>query len=202
MAVTKRLRYEVLRRDEFTCRYCGASAPDAKLTVDHVIPKALGGADTPDNLVAACVDCNSGKSSANADQRVVDDVAKQAFAWRLALDASWSEWREEKVNFDVWEREFDDRWTAWRTTVDEEIIPRDEDWAASVRTWLGSGFTIEELVEFIPTAMKKKGLRRGHDDRWKYYCGIVWRTLDEIQRRTTDKATNTMPRFLEHESYA
>jgi hypothetical protein len=171
MAVTKRLRYEVLRRDEFTCRYCGASAPDAKLTVDHVIPKALGGADTPDNLVAACVDCNSGKSSANADQRVVDDVAKQAFAWRLALDASWSEWREEKVNFDVWEREFDDRWTAWRTTVDEEIIPRDE-------------------------------LRRGHDDRWKYYCGIVWRTLDEIQRRTTDKATNTMPRFLEHESYA
>ena len=38
MAVSKRTRYEVLRRDNHACRYCGASAPDAKLTVDHVLP--------------------------------------------------------------------------------------------------------------------------------------------------------------------
>ncbi|MGC7224589.1 HNH endonuclease, partial [Mycobacteroides abscessus subsp. massiliense] len=43
MAVTKRLRYEVLRRDNYSCRYCGRSAPEVKLTVDHVVPVALGG---------------------------------------------------------------------------------------------------------------------------------------------------------------
>ncbi|WP_075737496.1 HNH endonuclease [Streptomyces acidiscabies] len=63
MAVSKRLRYEILRRDNHTCRYCGASAPDVPLRVDHVTPVALGGTDTPDNLVAACEPCNSGKSS-------------------------------------------------------------------------------------------------------------------------------------------
>lgn len=63
MAVSKRLRYEVLRRDSHTCRYCGASAPDVLLRVDHVTPVALGGTDTPENLVTACDPCNSGKSS-------------------------------------------------------------------------------------------------------------------------------------------
>lgn len=35
MAVSKRTRYEVLRRDNHACRYCGASAPEVKLTVDR-----------------------------------------------------------------------------------------------------------------------------------------------------------------------
>ncbi|MFE4420379.1 HNH endonuclease [Streptomyces sp. NPDC056817] len=63
MAVSKRLRYEILRRDRYTCRYCGASAPDAPMRVDHVTPVALGGTDHPSNLVAACEPCNSGKTS-------------------------------------------------------------------------------------------------------------------------------------------
>ena len=41
MAVSKRLRYEILRRDNHTCRYCGESAPDVKLTIDHVVPVSL-----------------------------------------------------------------------------------------------------------------------------------------------------------------
>lgn len=63
MAVSKRLRYEILRRDSHTCRYCGASAPDVPLRVDHVTPVALGGTDTPANLVTSCEPCNSGKTS-------------------------------------------------------------------------------------------------------------------------------------------
>lgn len=63
MAVSKRLRYEILRRDNHTCRYCGASAPDVPLRVDHVTPVALGGSDKPENLVTSCEPCNSGKSS-------------------------------------------------------------------------------------------------------------------------------------------
>ena len=58
MPLTKRIRFEILKRDNHTCRYCGASAPEATLTVDHVLPLALGGTDQPNNLVAACKDCN------------------------------------------------------------------------------------------------------------------------------------------------
>ena len=64
MAISRRLRYEVLRRDSYTCRYCGAKAPDVKLNVDAVVPEALGGSHKdPSNLTTACEACNSGKTS-------------------------------------------------------------------------------------------------------------------------------------------
>lgn len=56
------LRFKVLERDGFRCRYCGKSQEDgAKVEVDHVIPRSKGGRDTMDNLVTACFDCNRGK---------------------------------------------------------------------------------------------------------------------------------------------
>ncbi len=59
--VSPGLRFKVLRRDNFTCRYCGRSAPNVELAVDHVIPYAKGGTCTEENLVTACVECNAGK---------------------------------------------------------------------------------------------------------------------------------------------
>lgn len=85
MAVSKRLRYEVLRRDNHTCRYCGAAAPDVKLTVDHIVPETLGGTDEASNLVAACQDCNAGKSSSTADAALVEDVDQDAMRWSNAM---------------------------------------------------------------------------------------------------------------------
>ncbi|MFJ6561989.1 HNH endonuclease [Streptomyces sp. NPDC091412] len=71
MSVPARLRFEVLRRDGFRCRYCGVTAADAELTVDHVTPIALGGADALDNLVTACGPCNNGKTSTAPDDVVM-----------------------------------------------------------------------------------------------------------------------------------
>ena len=85
MAVSKRLRYEILRRDNHTCRYCGAAAPDVKLTVDHVVPVALGGTDVAENLVAACGPCNAGKSSSSPDAPIVTDVQQDALRWQRAM---------------------------------------------------------------------------------------------------------------------
>jgi HNH endonuclease len=59
--LSRRMRYFVLSRDGFRCQYCGATAQQAKLHVDHKIPRARGGADDPDNLITACDDCNLGK---------------------------------------------------------------------------------------------------------------------------------------------
>jgi 5-methylcytosine-specific restriction endonuclease McrA len=52
-------RKNILRRDEFTCQYCGTKV--GPMTVDHVIPKKWGGNDTWENLVCACVKCNTRK---------------------------------------------------------------------------------------------------------------------------------------------
>lgn len=79
MAVSQRLRYEILRRDNHACRYCGATAPGVKLNVDHVIPTSLGGSDKPDNLVSACAECNGGKTSSMPNAMTVQDVSQDAF---------------------------------------------------------------------------------------------------------------------------
>lgn len=52
----------VLQRDSYRCRFCGTTAAEARLHVDHIMPKARGGTDTLDNLATLCEDCNTGKS--------------------------------------------------------------------------------------------------------------------------------------------
>jgi 5-methylcytosine-specific restriction endonuclease McrA len=53
----RKTRERILRRDGFICQYCAQEAD----TVDHVIPRRLGGLDSDDNLVAACQRCNYSK---------------------------------------------------------------------------------------------------------------------------------------------
>jgi endogenous inhibitor of DNA gyrase (YacG/DUF329 family) len=56
------VRFTILERDGFRCRYCGAHPHRDELRVDHIIPVMLGGHLTsPQNLVTACTRCNSGK---------------------------------------------------------------------------------------------------------------------------------------------
>jgi hypothetical protein len=57
----KQIRFAILQRDNFACRYCGRRAPDVVLHVDHIEPTSRGGTDDPANLTAACEDCNGGK---------------------------------------------------------------------------------------------------------------------------------------------
>lgn len=75
MAVSKRVRFEVFKRDSFTCQYCGKSAPSVILELDHVNARANGGTDDILNLVTSCEDCNRGKSN----KKLSDDstIAKQ-----------------------------------------------------------------------------------------------------------------------------
>lgn len=61
-SLSKRTRFEVFKRDSFTCQYCGRKAPDVLLECDHIDPVANGGSDDILNLVTSCHDCNSGKS--------------------------------------------------------------------------------------------------------------------------------------------
>ena len=62
----KLTRREVFRRDNYTCQYCGRSGPD--LTVDHVIPRHLGGEHTWTNVVAACAACNHRKGGRRLEE--------------------------------------------------------------------------------------------------------------------------------------
>lgn len=70
--LSKRVRFEIFKRDGFKCRYCGVTAVGEQLTVDHVVAVANGGTDAPENLVTCCASCNGGKSAVPIDQRRFD----------------------------------------------------------------------------------------------------------------------------------
>ncbi len=60
---SKRLRFQVLQRDKFTCCYCGRKPPEVILEIDHIKPESDRGLTKLDNLVTSCRDCNRGKSN-------------------------------------------------------------------------------------------------------------------------------------------
>lgn len=68
-----RARFEVFKRDNFTCRYCARTTPDVVLEIDHVVPVAEGGSDDAMNLVTACWECNSGKSAVPLNQIITGE---------------------------------------------------------------------------------------------------------------------------------
>lgn len=74
-AISKKIRFEIFKRDNFTCQYCGRMAPDVVLEVDHINPVANGGDNDIMNLVTACFDCNRGKGKKKLSQN--DEIKKQ-----------------------------------------------------------------------------------------------------------------------------
>lgn len=95
--ISKRVRFEVFKRDSFKCQYCGKFAPEAVLHVDHISPVSKGGTADILNLITSCADCNSGKSdiplsdnSAIQKQRVqLEELNERREQLEMLL-----EWRE------------------------------------------------------------------------------------------------------------
>lgn len=185
MTVSKRLRYEVLRRDNHACRYCGAAAPDAKLTVDHVLPVALGGTDEPGNLVTACNDCNAGKAASNPDSRLVEAVSADALRWAAAIRRA--------ADIRAAELESDEELLAWFETVwtkywwgsqempteDRIYFPRPSNWEQSVLRFISAGLERHFLSKAVRIAVVTDSV--DSDDVFRYFCGICWRELSQRQ---------------------
>ncbi|MCX4605430.1 HNH endonuclease [Streptomyces anulatus] len=178
MAVSKRLRYEILRRDSHTCRYCGASAPDVPLRVDHVTPVALGGGDTPDNLVTACQDCNSGKSSSTVDASLVAGVSDDALRWADAMKQAAIGLLEQEKPKVEYRAAFKTEWDRWERGNGEPFeLPGD--WKPSIERFRIAGLPAWVWAEIVDTAM-------GYDkvlssNKFKYCCGIAWNKVTELQ---------------------
>ena len=60
-AISQKLRFEIFKRDSFKCQYCGASAPEVILHVDHMKPVVKNGTNDMTNLITSCEGCNFGK---------------------------------------------------------------------------------------------------------------------------------------------
>lgn len=183
MAVSKRLRFEVLRRDNHTCRYCGATAPNVKLTVDHVTPTALGGSDSPGNLITACEPCNSGKSSVPADAAIVAEVTQDALRWAAALKQAAVELEAQEAPKLAYRQAFQQAWNTWtyESGGQRSPAPLDENWRTSIERFRVTGLPVSVWPDVIETAMTNPTVKL--PNVFKYVCGIAWRMIDRLQER-------------------
>lgn len=155
MALSKRSRFEVLRRDNFTCRYCHETT--TPLTIDHVLPVALGGTDEPTNLVTACRDCNAGKSSTAPDSVLVADVDADALRWSRARSVAIARLAGERADAEAARRPFVEAWLRW--DVSGGFLPAD--WKSRIDSWLAEGILPDQLLDAY-----FDGQAVGYEDGW------------------------------------
>lgn len=106
-SISKKLRFEVFKRDSFTCQYCGAKAPDVVLEIDHLNPVKHGGQNDLLNLITSCFVCNRGKSHRKlSDNSVVEkqriqieelNIRRQ----QLEMILQWRNELQKNANFEL-----------------------------------------------------------------------------------------------------
>jgi len=172
-AISKKTRFEVFKRDAFTCQYCGAHPPGVLLHVDHIKAVAEGGASDMDNYITACEPCNLGKG-ARSLQVIPETLAVKAaaVAEREEQLLGYQEILEAKR-----ERLTDEMWR-----VAEVIDPGSSElgmkreWTASIRRFI-ERLGLHEVLDAAEVARGRYPY--GGKKCFLYFCGICWNKVRE-----------------------
>lgn len=153
VAISKRVRFEVFKRDSFACQYCGRKSPDVVLHVDHINPVKRGGKNDMMNLVTSCIDCNLGKSdkvlsdnSALEKQRAqLDQLSERREQLEMMV-----QWRDglaelEHYQLDVATEKFNNMFSDWHLS----------DTGKKSLKSLIKKHGIDKVLELIPDAYEK-----------------------------------------------
>lgn len=167
------MRFEVFKRDNFTCQYCSAKPPKVPLEIDHIQPVSKGGKNTKENLITACFDCNRGKSNIELSD-IPPTLSEKADRMKLAQKQYSDYKRLLKKQQKIIESEIDE--------VDSIFINFFEDYCLSSRFRITVKKFIEQLgSESVSDAMEIAcdKIYYDHDKALKYFCGICWHRIRE-----------------------
>ena len=175
-ALSKRMRFEIFKRDGFTCQYCGSKPPRVVLRVDHVLAVAAGGGNEPINLVTSCFDCNAGKSDKPLERcapalKIVQEVGRERFE-QLKI---YNEWLSERADqIEQWFKLISDTWIQLEGNDPDEwrISGKRE---SAVRMFL-SRLPAYEIIDALHIAF---GRFHGASQCkiHAYFCGVCWRKI-------------------------
>lgn len=176
-SISKGLRFEVFKRDRFTCVYCGATPPGVLLHIDHVIPVAGGGDNTIDNLVTACQPCNLGKS--DKPLHVVPKSVKEKATEAAELEEQTRGYQQvlaemrRRIEGDAWEVAF-----VFNEVFDPESIRFDRDWFLSIKRFV-ERLGLHETLVAMEIATSRKATNRAAC--FKYFCGVCWSKIKQAE---------------------
>jgi len=151
-ALSRKVRFEVFKRDSFTCQYCGRSAPAVILQIDHMKPVSKGGTDELMNLISSCDKCNQGKSDRLlSDDSMVKKRQRQAELLnerRLQMEMLF-QWHQELKGLE--EEQIEQLSEYWSTSVDGFLVNESGKQALAK---LLKKYGIKKLLEAMDTSTK------------------------------------------------
>jgi hypothetical protein len=129
--------------------------------------------------VAACKDCNAGKSSSSPDASTVAQATDDALRWSAAMQVAAGKMRDDfQAEWDYSEA-LDNEWSGWTYGYNQSPVPRPGDWRNSANAWRAAGLPVDLMVDAARRALSNPKV--GPDSTWKYFCGIAWKRLTQIQ---------------------
>lgn len=174
-AISAKARFDIFKRDKFTCQYCGAHPPGVLLHVDHIVAVASGGTNDLHNLVTSCEPCNLGKGAGDLGER------------KPSLKEQAAQAKERELQLLGYQRLI----AARRERLEDEI---DRVQGTFEVFYPGLSFTprfrisvrvfIEKLgVDDVISAMERACFKCSDDfNATKYFCGICWGKIREAGR--------------------
>ena len=170
MSISKKIRFEVFKRDGFQCAYCGKTPPDVILEVDHIQPKSKDGKDDIENLLTACFNCNRGKRNISLDK--IPNKLYENLEILKQKEEQLKEYRKfilkirERINKDICtvEKKF------------QEYFP-DKQFADHFKVSIKQFLSKLDLYDIID-AMEYSCLKFDESAiALKYFCGICWNNI-------------------------
>ena len=174
MAVGSKLRFEVFKRDQFTCQYCGRKTPAVILECDHVVPVSEGGPDEIENLTTSCFQCNRGKGAT-----LLGELPPSADVHERAVLLAEREIQIREYNtVRAQQREREETEIGWLLSVWKERIP----WCgrmpaeSTLRRYLQtlSVYDIADAIEIAGEAQTNNGSA----GKVAYFCGVMKRKAE------------------------
>lgn len=172
-SISKKTRFEVFKRDGFSCQYCGAHPPTVILEPDHINPVCNGGNNHMHNLITSCFNCNRGKAgnlltaipkSLKDKAAEISEREEQIAGYRNVIQASL-------------DRIEDDLWTVADALVEgSSKSGMRRDWLQSIKTF-NSKLPLHVVVDSAEIARAK--FNYSGNKVFAYFCGICWNRIKE-----------------------
>ncbi|MBE7320297.1 HNH endonuclease [Staphylococcus epidermidis] len=150
--LSNKIRFEVFKRDNFTCQYCGKSAPEVVLNVDHIEPISEGGTNDLFNLITSCFECNNGKRDKKLDDK--SELEKQhnelvILNERKKQIEQMMEWKKELKSFEKTQAEI------LKEYIENALVTQiTNEGLKNINSWFKK-YSFEELINATDIAIEQ-----------------------------------------------
>lgn len=184
--LSKRVRFDIFKRDRFACQYCGRTPPVVVLVIDHILPVASGGESQANNLITSCEDCNQGKGAkllSSVPQSVDVALEHEIERHEQLREYNKSLLRIRRQHIRATQK------LAKYWDVKAGNAPDAMDCAASDESKLTS-FKLflqklpeVEVYEAVDIAIARKPPSYSDRNTFKYFCGVCWTKIRKREER-------------------